>query len=177
MVTIWFESHSITTDNEKHIASGWNDADLSEDGVKKAAEWPERCKHRGLDAIFCSDTQRAVKSAMPTARELRLPIYIDERLRECNYGDFTQKSKELVDAQRPKRIKTPFPNGESYEQCMDRMKSFLSDLKKNFDGKTLLIVGHRATHYGIEHVSLGKPLEQCVSEKWKWQPGWEYQLK
>ncbi len=177
MITIWFESHSITTENEDHIASGWNDADLSEDGVKKAAEWPERCRSRGLDAIFCSDTQRAVKSAIPTANELHLPIYVDERLRECNYGDFTQKPKEVVDEQRLKRIKTPFPNGESYEQCMQRMESFLKDLKKNFDGKTVMIVGHRATHYGIEHFALGKSLKTCVTEKWTWQPGWKYQLQ
>lgn len=32
MVTIIFEMHSTSLDNEKHLASGWNDVELSELG-------------------------------------------------------------------------------------------------------------------------------------------------
>ncbi len=175
MVTIIFEPHSTTVDNEAKRASGWNDIELSELGVKQCIELLERSRDRNIDAILTSDLQRAYKSAVPSAEELRIPIYIDKRLRECGYGDFTQSPKEEVDNQKVDRIYTPFPNGESYQQCMDRMKNFLDYLKENFDGKTVMIIGHRATQYGLEHHLNGKDLETCVTEPWAWQPGWKYE--
>lgn len=98
------------------------------------------------------------------------------RLRECNYGDLTQKQSEIIDAQKPQRISTPFPHGESYTQTTARMKSFLDDLKKNYDGKRVMVIGHRATQYGIEHVLNGVPLEKLVTTHFKWQPGWRYEI-
>ncbi len=175
-IKIWFEPHSTTTDNEAHLASGWNDVDLSELGIKQCIELLERSLSRELDAIFTSDLQRAVKSAVPTADELHIPIYVDRRLRECDYGDLTQKPKAEVDAEKPKRISTPFPNGESYQQTAKRMKEFLDYLEANFDGKTVMVIGHRATQHGLEHWINGKSLLQCVTEQWSWQPGWEYTL-
>jgi broad specificity phosphatase PhoE len=78
--------------------------------------------------------------------------------------------------EKPKRIETPFPNGESYTQTTARMRSFLEDLIKNYQGKRVMVIGHRATQYGIEHVVNGVPLETLVITKFKWQPGWEYKF-
>lgn len=176
MITIWFEPHATSLDNEAKRASGWNDVDLSEDGLKQAVAMVNRNRERGIKAIFTSDLQRAVKTAIPTADKLQLPIYPDYRLRECDYGDLTQHSKEEVDSEKPQRISTSFPNGESYEECMQRMHAFLDYLKTNFDGKTVLIIGHRATHYGLDNYILKMPLDQCVTQHWTWQPGWKYEL-
>ena len=40
-----------------------------------------------------------------------------------------------------------------------------------------MVIGHRATQYGLEHWINGIPLEKVISAPWQWQPGWEYQLK
>jgi len=176
MVKIWLESHCTTIDNEAKRASGWNDIDLSEKGRQQSLELVDRCRSRNLSAIFCSDLQRAVKSGVPTASELHLPLFPDKRLRECNYGDFTLKAKKVVELERPKRIKVPFPNGESYQQCMKRMKNFLEWLEENYDNKTVMIIGHRATHCALEHFIKRKSLELCLSEQIQRQPGWLYEL-
>jgi broad specificity phosphatase PhoE len=176
MITIWFEPHSTTTDNEARKASGWNDVDLSAKGLEQTFELVKRSRDRNIDAIFCSDLQRTVKTAIPSANELHLPIYPDARLRECDYGDYTLKDKDMVDAERAKRLSEPFPNGESYEQCIERMVSFLKDLKAKFDGKTVLIIGHRATHFGLDHIVNKEPLIDCVTRHWDYQPGWKYEL-
>jgi broad specificity phosphatase PhoE len=168
MITIWFESHGTTYDNEAKIASGWNNAKLSEVGVINAKDMAGRCKERKVELAFCSDLERAYITAQTALSKDPKKVFIDWRLRECNYGDFEHKPNELIAEERIKRTKTPFPNGESYEQCMERMGSFVKDLKAKFDGKTILIVGSRATHYGLEH---------CINEKWEWQPGWKYELK
>jgi len=177
MIRIIFEAHSTTIDNEAKLASGWNDIDLSELGYRQSQELKDRYVDKKIDAIFPSDLQRAVKTAVPLASARHIPMYPDARLRECNYGDLTQAPKNEVDAQRPSRIKTPFPNGESYEDCMNRMEDFLDWLKNNFDGKTVLIIGSRATHFGLDHHINGMSIRDAVSQKFVWQPGWEYELK
>ena len=79
--------------------------------------------------------------------------------------------------QKPLRISEPFPNGESYIQTTARMKSFLEDLLKNYNGKRVMIIGHRATQYGLENLINKVPLEQLVAMHFKWQPGWKYNFE
>lgn len=177
MVTIWFESHGTTFDNEAKISSGWQDVDLSELGAKQAGEMLERNRGRNLAAIFCSDMQRSLKTAIPTANALHIPVYIDERLRECDYGDMEGETTARIDKERPQRIMVPFPNGESLDGCLKRMEPFYAWLRQNFDGQTVLIIGHKATHYGVEYFTTGRPLQAMVATPWKWQPGWQYQLQ
>ncbi len=176
-VEIWFEPHSTTTDNEAKLASGWNDVDLSELGKSQTSQPIERSRERGIELICTSDLQRAIKTGAPTAEALRIPMYTDKRLRECDYGDLTQTPKSGTDAQRVQRIAEPFPNGESYQDCMKRMGEFLLWLKESFDGKTVMVIGHRATQYGLEHHIAGKTIEECVTEPWEYQPGWKYTLE
>jgi broad specificity phosphatase PhoE len=174
MIKIWFEPHATSLDNEADLASGWNDVDLSTLGLVQASELIERNIERKIDAIFVSDLQRAIKTAVPFAEKTGVPIYVDRRLRECNYGKLTQQPKLLLDNEKPSHIDTPFENGESYSECLLRMSDFMKHLKNNFDEKTVLIIGHRATQYGIENVVLGRPILDSLSVKWNWQPGWEY---
>lgn len=176
-VSILFESHATSTDNEAERASGWNDVELSKLGVKQAKELGERRKDERFDAVFCSDMQRAYKTARIAFEGRDVSIFMDWRLREADYGDLTQKPASEVKPQKPNRIKEPFPNGESYEQTTARMKSFLEDLLRFYDGKRAMLIGHRATQYALEHFILGKPLEEVVPAPWSWQPGWEYELK
>ena len=175
MLTIIFEAHGTTFDNEAHLSSGHNDVALSPLGEQQSKEMGERYKNDYFDAIFVSDLQRAVRSA-EIGFGNKWPIIQDERLRECNYGDFTQHPSEEVDVQKPMRITEPFPNGESYEQTTVRVRSFLEDLLKNYDGKRVMIIGHRATQYGLENLINGVSLEILTTAHFKWQPGWKYEF-
>ncbi len=177
MIAIIFEAHGTTVDNEAQRASGHFDVGLSELGVKQAKELGERYSKENFDAVFCSDLQRSFRTAEIAFEGRKFKIIRDSRLRECDYGDFTRQPSEKVDEEKPKHIEKPFPNGESYKQTAERMKSFLQDLLKNFDGKRILIIGHRATQYGLERWIKGVSLKDTVSAKWKWQPGWKYELE
>lgn len=177
MVEIVFESHGTTFDNETHHASGHYDVTLSPPGEKQSKELGERYKDQQFDAIFCSDLQRSFKTAEIAFSNRDFPIIKDARLKECDYGDLTQHPSKEVDKEKPKRIKTPFPNGESYKQCAGRMKSFLKEVLNKYQGKKVMVIGHRATQYGLEHFIKGLPLEKVIPAPWKWQPGWTYQLK
>jgi len=141
MVTIIFEAHATSLDNEAHLASGHNDVELSELGKRQAKELGERYKGENFDAIFCSDLQRSYKTAEIAFRD-RFPIIKDARLRECDYGDLTQHPSIEIDPEKINRIKLPFPNGESYEETSARMKSFLQELLRNYDNKTVMSLVH-----------------------------------
>ncbi len=175
MITIIFESHSTSFDNENHLSSGWNDVALSPLGIKQAEDLGIKRGKEKFDAVFCSDLQRSYKTAEIAFNDT-FPIIKDKRLRECHYGDITQFPSEQVDREKLKRISIPFPNGESYEQTAQRIKSFLEDLIKNYEGKKIIIIGHRATQYGLEYWINKIPLEKVISTPWKWQPGWTYTI-
>ncbi|HSH31846.1 MAG TPA: histidine phosphatase family protein [Candidatus Saccharimonadales bacterium] len=86
----------------------------------------------------------------------------------------------MVEIGTPKRLivlPNPFPNGESYEQTTQRMGNFLADLLRDYEGKRVMVIGHRATQYGLEHWVKGVTVKEAVTALWKWQPGWTYELK
>lgn len=173
---IIFEAHATTLDNEAGLASGWNDVALSKKGEQQAKELGVRYRLEDLDAVFCADLQRSYKTA-----QLAFPgisskkLFVDWRLRECDYGDMTLSPKGALDQDKVKRISEPFPNGESYSQTLERMKSFIDDLRgKGY--KKVLIIGSRATHYGLDRYINGKSLEELLSTEFARQPGWHYDL-
>lgn len=175
MVNIIFEAHATSLDNENNLSSGHNDIELSPLGLQQAKELGKRYVNDNFDAIFCSDLQRSYKTA-EIAFGNRSPIIQDKRLRECDYGDLTKHPSEEVESIKVKYISNPFPNGESYEQTSARMKSFLEYLLKNYNNKKVMIIGHRATQYGLEYWINGVSLKESITKNWKWQPGWKYQL-
>lgn len=179
-VEITYFVHGTTFDNEAEISSGWKDVDISEKGIEQSKALTEQVKDKKFDVVFCSDLQRAVHSAELSFKGL-YPIEEDSRLRECNYGDFNGKPSEIVEPMQEKAIYDRFPNGESYEDVKKRILDFLKDLKKNYDGKHVAIVAHKAPQLALDVLLRGRTWEQAFSEDWRkthsWQPGWEYTLK
>jgi alpha-ribazole phosphatase/probable phosphoglycerate mutase len=180
MIKITYFVHGTTIDNENRIASGWSDAELSEKGLAQAIELKDLIKDKKFDVVFCSDLQRAVKSAQLTYGDT-VEIIQDKRLRECNYGEYTAKSSEIIEPMQEENITKSFPDGESYEDVKERIADFLEDLKKNYDGKSVAIVAHKAPQLALDVLIHGKSWEQAFAEDWRktksWKPGWEYIVK
>ncbi|MFH0829319.1 MAG: histidine phosphatase family protein [Candidatus Kerfeldbacteria bacterium] len=175
MVSIIFESHGTSLDNEAELSSGRFDVELSDLGIQQARGLGERYRWQLPDIVYCSDLKRSYETA-ELAFGSGVRIVKDPRLTECDYGDLTRHTEQEVKSQRGAHVITPFPNGESYRQCAKRMKDFLRDCIRQHDGQTVMIIGHRATQYGLEHWINGVPLEEAVTAPWQWQPGWVYNL-
>ena len=88
--------HGTTTDNEENISSGWFDVELSELGIQQSKDLAGLTKDKQFDVVFCSDLKRAVDSANLAWGD-KYKIIQDERLRECNYGDYNAKSSDEVE--------------------------------------------------------------------------------
>ena len=86
-IDIVFETHSLSEDNERGAASGWNHSRLSARGRELAAELGERRRDDGIDTVFSSDLRRAAETAEIAFAGTPIPILLDWRLRECDYGE------------------------------------------------------------------------------------------
>lgn len=178
-ISITYFVHGTTTDNEKDISSGSSDVDLSDLGIQQSIILRDQIDKQSFDVVFCSDLIRAVNSAKLTF-ENNVPIVVDARLRECNYGDYNAQPSSIVEPMQEKSITERFPNGESYEDVKARISDFLSDLKQNYDGKHVAIVAHKAPQLALDVLLRGKSWEEAFAEDWrlvkKWQPGWKYSI-
>ncbi len=179
-IKITYFVHGTTTDNEKEISSGWFDVELSEKGIKQAIDLREKTKDQKFDVVFCSDLKRAVKSAELAWNGI-YTIIPDKRLRECNYGKLNAAPSSIVEPmQEEECIKNKFPEGESYEDVKARIADFLEFLKKNYNGKSVAIVAHKAPQLSLDVLIKGKTWKQALADDWRktksWKPGWEYIL-
>src|SRR5919107_1344963 len=62
-VTIVFVTHATSLDNERGLASGWYDTDLSPLGIEQDQELGARYAEERFDAMFCSEQLRAFRTA------------------------------------------------------------------------------------------------------------------
>ena len=169
-----FETHATSLDNEAGFASGWFDVDLSPLGEKQARELGQRRRDDMFDAVYCSDSRRTSLTAHLAFGSRDIPIFPDTRLRECNYGALTRHPSADVESRRIDHITIPFPGGESYEDVTRRVGEWLEATIRAYDGRRIIVIGHRATYYALEHLIRGIPLRDAIAAPWQWQPGWSY---
>jgi broad specificity phosphatase PhoE len=175
-IEIIYETHSITTDNENGIATGWLPGQLSERGRQLARELGLRRREDNISVVFVSDLARAVETAGIAFAGSDIPIIHDARLRECNYGELNGMPVAQLAAERSRHIDEPFPGGQSYRQVVDLTLDFLRDLAAHWDGTRVLIIAHSANKWAFDHLLDRIPLEHLVGAPFNWQEGWRYSL-
>ena len=174
MTTLLFETHSWSEDNELGLASGWRGGALAPRGRGLAAALGDRRRHDGLAAVFCSDLVRAVETTQLAFAGSDIPILLDWRLRECDFGDWTGRPAADFQDTRLRFLDAPYPNGESWRQAIQRVGRFLPDLHPRWTGARVLVIGHTATRWAFDHFLRGQPLEALLAAPFDWQEGWEY---
>ena len=140
--TLWLVRHGESTWNSAGLAQGHNDeAELTERGLRQAAQAAAQFGYRPVRAIYASDLRRAQQTAAAFAAVLGLPVHPDARLRERSLGVLEGTSHEVIgpaatglgdglvidpDA-RP-------PGGESVRDLYLRAASFCDDLAASLNG-------------------------------------------
>ncbi|WP_144119997.1 histidine phosphatase family protein [Catellatospora sichuanensis] len=175
-VSLVYETHSPTLDNEAGFATGWLPGELSPTGLRKAAELGERRRGERIDLVVSSDLHRAVQTARIAFGGTGVEHRTDRRLREINYGELNGMPVARLDAERLHRVDLPFPGGESYRQVVARTADLLEELAATRDGRRVLLVAHAANRYALAVLLAGADLAAQVTAPFTWQPGWEYAL-
>ncbi len=175
-VQLVYETHSTSVDNEVGIATGWLGGELSETGREQARRLGERRRNDGIDLVVASDLNRAIETARIAFDGSGIPVTLDWRLRECDYGSMNGMPRAQLDTERRRRLDEPFPGGESWRQAVARVASALDEIARKRSGQRVLLIGHVATRWALDSTLLGMPLETLVDAPFDWREGWEYTL-
>jgi len=151
---VLFVRHGETISNIEHRYMGQDDSPLTPAGIAQAEAVAKRLAKYRIDAIYSSNLGRAARTSQIISRACRLPVALDERLRERHAGLL---QGELEAAARKKHAKVLaeiermgadyiYPGGgESGVQIEERMVSFLDEVRENHSGETIVAVTHGGT--------------------------------
>ena len=174
--TVVFETHATTEDNESGHSTGWLAGRLSATGRRQAVELGERRRDDGLAAVLTSDLARAVQTVSIAFAGVDVPVLHDWRLRECDYGAWNGAPSALVQGARVAHLDFPYPGGEAWRQAVDRVGGALRDIATRWTGQRVLVVGHVATRFALDHAVAGTALETLAAAEFAWRPGWDYDV-
>jgi broad specificity phosphatase PhoE len=100
---------------------------------------------------------------------LKDKIVFDERLRDVNWGIFGGKTKaeawEFYNGEAMKKFEEPVPEGESWNECKDRVVSVLDELEQKFENKNILIVSHGDPLWLLESYVMGLGKEETLKNR------------
>jgi 2,3-bisphosphoglycerate-dependent phosphoglycerate mutase len=176
-VQVVFETHAVSVDNEQGVATGWLPGELSERGRAAAAALGRRRGDDGLAAVFTSDLCRAMQTATIAFADSDIPVFVDWRLRECDYGRLNGAPTGDVHADRGRYLRSPYPDGESWLQAVQRVSGLVGDLPSRWAGQRVLVIGHIATRWALETLLNGATLDRLAREQFRWREGWEYRVE
>jgi len=147
---------------------------LLDEGNEEARAAGELLKDQKIDLIFCSDICRTRQTAVIVAGIIGFDIdkiIYDERLRDINWGIFGGKSKveawEFYNGEAMKKFKLAPPQGESWDECQERMVKMLVWLENKYAGKTILIVSHGDPLWLLESYVNGLGKEETLKNREK----------
>jgi 2,3-bisphosphoglycerate-dependent phosphoglycerate mutase len=176
-IEIVFDTHALTEDNERGIATGWLPGRLSQRGRQLAASMGRRRGGDGLAAVFSSDLRRSAAPVEIAFAGSDVPILYDWRQRECDFGARNGSPAAEIRRDRHQYIDRPYPGGESHRQAVRRAAGILDDLPTRWSGRRVMLIGHMATYRALEHVINNVSLEDLVAAEFEWrETGWEYRL-
>ncbi len=149
---LYLVRHGQTDYNLRNLLQGSTDNPLNETGRQQARHLARMLRNVPFEVIYSSPLKRALETAeiIREANVNRPPILLDERLREIDMGEWEGKYfPAILEEHRDmfERIRSnPFeyvpPGGESFSHFVDRLRSFVEDLRRK-EHELVLIVAHQ----------------------------------
>ena len=127
---IVFARHGQTAPNREGLVLGRADPDLTEDGHRQADQLAATLATEPVTAILASPLLRARQTAEPIGAACGIPVVVDERLIEIDWGTWEGRSTGTLsqsDVDRWKADKGTAPEGESLDALAQRVGSFCTE--------------------------------------------------
>jgi probable phosphoglycerate mutase len=146
--------HAETEWNESGRWQGWGDPPLSPRGREQAAVLAAQIAGEALDALLCSNLQRAVETAEAIAKRLGRVVTQDERLRERDVGSWTgltraqitERDGELLARFEQRDDPAVCPGGGESDVALERrVRPAIKALVAQYAGRRIAVV----THLGV----------------------------
>ena len=142
---IVFARHGQTAPNRDGLVLGRADPELTDEGHRQAALLASALAGEPVTAILASPLLRARQTAEPMGAACGVPVVVDERLIEIDWGAWEGRSTGTLaksDVDRWKADKGAAPEGESLESLSQRVDAFCTE---HLDGDGLVVA--------VSHVS------------------------
>lgn len=155
-MVIYVIRHGETDWNTKHWLQGTTDIPLNQNGIEVAEITSEALKEVPFDVIFSSPLKRAYQTAEIMRGERKIPIIVDQRLKEISFGAYeglccTGPEYNIPDPDFPNFFRDPAhynppEGGDSIAELCVRGTDFLTWLieQPEYQEKTVLVSGHGA---------------------------------
>ena len=158
--------HGETVWHAENRYAGRSDIALTDKGRRQAASLAEWARSANLKAIWSSTLSRAQLTALPAAEATGLPLQIDARLIEIDFGrgegmteaEMSQTFPEDRAAFLRDPAAHPLPGGEDPVEAAKRGVAVLHSIAAASDGGRVLVVAHNTLLRLVLCQLLGLPL-------------------
>ena len=142
--------HAQTRWNMQKRIQGQTDTRLTDTGRQEALAWSEQLAVFPWQQILASDLKRVLETVDPIRRRLNVPVKIEPRLREQDWGRWTGQVIESLRDEDPHRLRAleaegwnfQPPGGESRRSVLARSLTALEAAAAAWPGQTVLVVAH-----------------------------------
>jgi broad specificity phosphatase PhoE len=142
--------HTVTEWNQSRRIQGQSDSPLTLGGETLALQWGRLVACQSWSRILSSDLGRARKTTELINQTLNLPVTLDSRLREKDWGKWTGRTMaqlkiEFADIwakQTPSEWDFCPPSGESFQDVWKRGREALAAAAGKWPGEKILVVTH-----------------------------------
>ena len=155
---------------EIDVFYGQTDLDVSDRFEEEVKLIKKKIKNFNIDTNYIKVYSSPLKRCIKLTNKLTENYIVDERIKEMNLGDWEMKKmssiskKEKLDWEN-NLLSFKIPNGESNNEFLKRLKSFLEDIFKfNEDA---LIVCHAGSINGMLSLLTKEPFDKMVKNYWE----------
>ena len=142
--------HAQTVWNLGKKIQGHSDSPLTADGEKQAASWGRILSQFAWDRILASDAGRAQATAEIINGILKVPLTIDSRLKEQDWGQWAGMTVRQIEAGARQVLDDQVnagwdfcpPGGESRRSVWQRSQPALAEAAERYSGENILVVTH-----------------------------------
>jgi len=167
---LYLVRHGATPANEQrpYVLQGRGiDTSLSNTGQQQAAAVAEFLADRPLDAVISSPMKRARETADAIAQPHQLKASVLDNISECDVGRWEGRDWDSImqdDAEAYSRfIDDPgihgYPDGESYQDVLDRVGTPIDNLLATHRGQTVALIAHNI----VNRVYLARLMDWPIS--------------
>lgn len=164
---IYLIRHGEVVNHHEGRYNGFNDVDITENGVRQMEAITQRLNGANIKAIYSSDLIRAARGAQIISNGRNLPIIKKTDLRERNMGAWENLTLSEIMAGRKDEwerfmndiVDFKSEGGESMREVDERVSKEISGIIKNHMGEEVLIVAHGGVNRTILCRALGLDLK------------------
>lgn len=157
--------HGQTEWNLLKKVQGKADIELNEKGIQQAETTRDSLKEERIDLILCSPLKRAIQTAEIINKGRNIRMIIDERVSERDFGEFEGMFKKdfNYNAFWSYKQNLKYDEAENITEFFRRVYDFLDSVKKEYEGKRVLIVAHAGVSIPVKCYFEGIPNQECLS--------------